>query len=110
MSPSSVAIAPAIAALWASDMPPAADRVTAYPIAAPPSRMAIAPAIAGPLATLASELVGLGAARGVAGDADADGVLAGPDRDVLGDRRGAALAPRLELVLARRQALEREPA
>src|SRR5215468_8396879 len=72
--------------------------------------MAIAPATAAGLATLASELVGLRAARAVAGDADADGVLAGLDRDVLGDRGGAALAPRLELVPAGRQALEREPA
>src|SRR3954470_2390928 len=72
--------------------------------------MTIAPAIADGLATLASALVGLRAARGVAGDADADRVLARLDRDVLGDRRGAALAPRLEPVAAGRQALEREPA
>src|SRR5262245_56151125 len=63
-----------------------------------------------PLATLAPELVGRGPGRGVAGDSDGDGVLAGLERDVLGDRRLAALAPRLELVLAGQHAAEREVA
>src|SRR5277367_1638613 len=62
------------------------------------------------LATFAPELVGLRARGRVGRNADLDVVRAGLDRDVLRDRRLAALAPRVQLVLARREVLEREVA
>src|SRR6185295_11664135 len=72
--------------------------------------MASPPTIASALPTLAPELVRDRPRRRVAGHAHGDLVPAGLDRHVLRDRRLAALAPRLELVLAGRQVLEREPA
>src|SRR5262249_39117344 len=110
ISPSSVPIARSMAECCSADMPPLASRVTAKATAATPAAMTTAPAIAKPLATLASELVRLRPGRRIAGDPDVDLVLAGLDGDVLGDRRLAALAPGLELVLARRQVPEREAA
>src|SRR6185312_13590147 len=75
---------------------------------APPSSSTAPSATSAVLATLASELVRLRAGRRIGRDADLHLVRADLHGHVLRDRRLAALAPRLELVLAGREVLERE--
>src|SRR5262245_18952876 len=108
MSPSSWPIAPAIAALCSAETCAPPLRVSANPSAAPPTTSSAPPSASARLPTLAPELVGLRTGRRIGRDADVDLVLAGLDRDVALDRRLAAHAPRAELVLAGRDAAERE--
>src|SRR5688572_27884256 len=106
MSLSSLPTALAIAALASGVISAVALRVSAYPSMPPPATISAAPSAMAALATLASELVGRRAGGRIGRDADGERVLAGLDRDVLRDRRGALHAPRAELVLAGEHARE----